>query len=79
MSRQHPVGPGNSLGGMHGLARQFADLGIAEPREVVHNPSYDEIFELETNPSLKGLSSVRETELGAVAVRTGKHMGAIAC
>ncbi len=43
--------------------------------EVVYNPSYDELFNEETLPTLEGFEKGVVTELGAVNVMTGVYTG----
>ena len=60
------------------LAGVEADLkkyGIEGTTEVLYNPSYDELFKLETLPTLEGFERGVETELGAVNVMTGVYTG----
>ena len=60
------------------LAEIKADLvkyGIDGTTEVVYNPSYDELFEQETLPTLEGFERGVVTELGAVNVMTGVYTG----
>ena len=49
--------------------------GITGVTEVVYNPSYDKLFEEETDPSLEGFDKGQVTELGAVNVMTGIYTG----
>ena len=49
--------------------------GITGVTEIVHNPSYEELFAAETDPSLEGFEKGQETELGAVNVMTGIYTG----
>ena len=49
--------------------------GITGVTEIVHNPSYEELFVAETDPSLTGFEKGQETELGAVNVMTGIYTG----
>lgn len=49
--------------------------GISGVKEIVHNPSYDQLFSEETKPELKGFERGQETELGAVNVMTGVYTG----
>ncbi len=49
--------------------------GITGAVEVVHNPSYEELFVAETDPALEGYEVGQETELGAVNVMTGIYTG----
>ena len=45
------------------------------PMRCVHNPSYEMLFEEETNPNLEGFDKGQESELGAVNVMTGIYTG----
>ena len=49
--------------------------GINGTTEIVHNPSYEELFVAETDPSLEGYEKGQVTELGAVNVMTGIYTG----
>ena len=49
--------------------------GIFGTTEVVHNPSYEELFAAETDPTLEGFEKGQVTELGAVNVMTGIYTG----
>ncbi len=49
--------------------------GITGVKEIIHNPSYEELFAAETDPSLEGFEKGQETELGAVNVMTGIYTG----
>ena len=49
--------------------------GIVGVKEIVHNPSYEELFAAETDPSLEGFEKGQVTELGAVNVMTGIYTG----
>ncbi len=49
--------------------------GIDSNAPVLHNPSYQELFELETSPQNEGLERGVETKFGAVAVETGRYTG----
>lgn len=49
--------------------------GIETPAEVIHNPSYDLLYELELDPKLEGFERGVLTELGAVEVDTGIFTG----
>ena len=49
--------------------------GITNVKEVVYNPSYEELFEAEMDPSLEGFEKGQLTELGAVNVMTGIYTG----
>lgn len=50
-------------------------VGITDWKELHYNLSYDELFKHEIDPSLQGYEKVVVTNLGAVAVDTGKFTG----
>ena len=49
--------------------------GINDVKEIVYNPSYEQLFEDETDPALEGYDKGQLTELGAVNVMTGIYTG----
>ena len=49
--------------------------GIIGTTEIVHNPSYEMLFEEETKPGLEGYEKGQVSELGAVNVMTGIYTG----
>ena len=49
--------------------------GITGTTEIVYNPSYEELFKAETDPSLTGYDKGQVSELGAVNVMTGIYTG----
>ena len=49
--------------------------GITGTTEIIHNPSYEALFEAEMDPSLTGYEKGQLTELGAVNVMTGVYTG----
>ena len=49
--------------------------GITDVKEVVHNPSFEQLFEEEMNPELEGFDKGYLSELGAVNVFTGEFTG----
>ncbi len=53
----------------------LSKYGITGVKEVIHNPSYEELFVAETDPSLEGFEKGQQTELGAVNVMTGIYTG----
>ncbi|MBQ8639880.1 MAG: phosphoenolpyruvate carboxykinase (ATP) [Lachnospiraceae bacterium] len=53
----------------------LSKYGITGTTEIVHNPSYELLFEEETNPALEGYDKGQESELGAVNVMTGIYTG----
>ncbi len=53
----------------------LSKYGITGVTEILHNPSYDVLFEEETKPGLEGFEKGQVTELGAVNVMTGVYTG----
>ena len=53
----------------------LSKYGITDVKEIIHNPSYEQLFEEETNPNLEGYEKGQVTELGAVNVMTGIFTG----
>ena len=53
----------------------LSKYGITGTTEIVHNPSYDELFNEETKPELEGFEKGQVSELGAVNVMTGIYTG----
>ena len=53
----------------------LSKYGITGVTEIVHNPSYEQLFEEETKAGLEGFEKGQETELGAVNVITGIYTG----
>ena len=53
----------------------LSKYGILGAKEVICNPSYEELFKAETDPSLEGFEKGQETELGTVNVMTGVYTG----
>ncbi|TDP58770.1 phosphoenolpyruvate carboxykinase (ATP) [Flavobacterium dankookense] len=49
--------------------------GIKNVQEIIHNPSFDFLYNEELNPSLEGYEKGQLTELGAVNVMTGEFTG----
>ena len=49
--------------------------GLVGVKEIVYNPSYEELFKEETNPALEGYEKGQVSELGAVNVMTGIYTG----
>ena len=49
--------------------------GITGTTEIVHNPSYEFLYEEETKAGLEGFDKGQLTELGAVNVMTGVYTG----
>ncbi|OZN24535.1 phosphoenolpyruvate carboxykinase (ATP) [Actinobacillus seminis] len=57
------------------VIKELGELGIYDVKEVVHNPSYEQLFEEETKPGLQGFEKGVVTQSGAVAVDTGIFTG----
>ena len=57
------------------IKQALASYGITDVEEVIYNPSYEELFKDEMNPSLTGFEKGVMTELGAVNVMTGIYTG----
>ena len=53
----------------------LSKYGINGVSEVLHNPSYETLFEEETKEGLTGFEKGQQTELGAVNVMTGVYTG----
>ena len=53
----------------------LSKYGITDVKEIVHNPSYELLFEEETKPGLEGYEKGQLTELDAVNVMTGIYTG----
>ena len=49
----------------------LSKYGITGTTEIVHNPSYELLFEEETKAGLEGFEKGQVSELGAVNVMTG--------
>src|SRR5690554_1904654 len=53
----------------------LSKYGIVGDFEIVHNPSYETLFQDETNPANEGFERAKVTKTGATAVYTGKFTG----
>ncbi|MCM1503896.1 MAG: phosphoenolpyruvate carboxykinase (ATP) [Muribaculum sp.] len=53
----------------------LTQYGISGTTEIIHNPSYDQLFAEETLSNLEGYEKGTVTELGAVNVMTGVYTG----
>ena len=49
--------------------------GITGIKEIIYNPTYEQLFEAEMDPALEGFEKGQLTELGAVNVMTGIYTG----
>ena len=57
------------------IRESLTSYGIRDVEEVSYNPSYEELYNDEMNPSLTGFDKGVMTELGAVNVMTGIYTG----
>ncbi|CDF98391.1 phosphoenolpyruvate carboxykinase (ATP) [Avibacterium paragallinarum] len=57
------------------LVAELGELGIYDVKEVVYNPSYEQLFIEETKEGLEGFEKGTVTQSGAVAVDTGIFTG----
>ena len=57
------------------MAIDLKHYGISGTTEIVHNPSYEALFDAEMDPTLTGYEKGQLTELGAVNVMTGVYTG----
>ena len=57
------------------IEQELAQLGITRVKEIVRNPSYEQLFEEEMAPNLEGYEKGVLTNTGAVAVDTGIFTG----
>ena len=57
------------------IRTSLASYGITDVEEIIYNPSYEELYEAEMDPSLTGYDKGVNTELGAVNVMTGIYTG----
>jgi len=53
----------------------LSKYGIMDAKEIIYNPSYEDLFRDEMDPSLEGYDKGTLTELGAVNVMTGIYTG----
>ena len=53
----------------------LSQYGITGVKEIVYNPSFETLFDEETNPALEGYDRGQVSELGAVNVMTGIYTG----
>jgi len=59
------------------MSIDLQQYGISNVSEVIHNPTYEMLFQEETSDSLQGLEKGIITDSGAVAVDTGKFTGRV--
>ena len=56
-------------------ALDLTKYGITGSTVIAHNPSFEDLYKAEVDPSLTGYEVGQETELGAVNVMTGVFTG----
>jgi len=54
---------------------ELAKYGIFDAKEIIHNPTYQQLYEYETDPELSGFEKGVRTKTGAIAVKTGIFTG----
>jgi len=57
------------------ILKSLSDLGINDVKELIYNPTYEELYSYEMDSSLEGFEKGQESELGAVNVMTGEFTG----
>ena len=57
------------------IKKELEALGITDVKCIHHNPSNEELFKMEMDPTLTGYDKGQLTELGAVNVMTGIYTG----
>ena len=57
------------------MAIDLTKYGITDTAEIIYNPSYEDLYKDEMDPSLEGYDKGVNTELGAVNVMTGIYTG----
>ena len=60
---------------MEKLKKALENYGIKNIQEIVHNPSYEALYQEETKDSLEGFERAQKTNLGALNVLTGEFTG----
>jgi len=53
----------------------LSKYGIKNVKEIIYNPTYQELYDYETDPKLQGFEQGIVTKTGAVAVKTGIFTG----
>lgn len=54
---------------------ELAKYGISNVKEVIYNPTFEELYTYEMDPALEGFEKGLNTNTGAVAVKTGIFTG----
>ena len=57
------------------ILKALESYGIKGVKNVIYNPSYEDLYKMEKEPGLTGYDKCQDTELGAVNVMTGIYTG----
>ncbi len=57
------------------IESHLQSLGIQNTKSIIHNPSYESLFEYENDNALEGFEKATQTQSGALNVDTGKFTG----
>ncbi len=57
------------------IQKELSNIGITNVRDIVYNPSYEDLYNQENSEQLEGLERVQNTQFGAVNVMTGIFTG----
>ena len=57
------------------IRKDLEALGITDVQDIYYNPSYEELFKMEMDPSLAGYDKGQLTELDTINVMTGIYTG----
>ena len=60
---------------MEDLIKSLEKHGISGITEIVHNPTYEQLYQAEMDPKNEGYEKGELTTSGAVAVKTGVFTG----
>lgn len=60
---------------LESVKKSLSNLGITETTEIIYNPSYEELYKMESQPQLVGFERCQMSELGAMNVMTGEFTG----
>ena len=57
------------------IRKALESYGITDVKDIIYNPSYEDLFKMEMDPSLTGYDKGQLTELNAINVMTGIYTG----
>ncbi len=60
---------------LESVKKSLSNLGITETTEIIYNPSYEELYKMESQSQLVGFERCQMSELGAMNVMTGEFTG----